>query len=52
MTASILFRVEVRLSLATGGGSIYVNLLPINMIVRHRCMIALVTRLMLRSALS
>jgi putative transposase len=26
MTASILFRVEVRLSLATGGGSIYVNL--------------------------
>jgi hypothetical protein len=30
MTASILFRVVVRLSLDTGGGSIYVNLLRVN----------------------
>jgi hypothetical protein len=33
MTASILFRVAVRLSLDTGGGSIYVNLLHVNMTI-------------------
>jgi hypothetical protein len=35
MTASILFRVVVHLSLDTGGGSIYVNLLCVHMITRQ-----------------
>jgi hypothetical protein len=33
--ASALFRVAARPSLDTGGGSIYVNLLPVHMIMRQ-----------------